>query len=152
MLWASGFWAPGFWASGFWQESSDPPVVASRMLPPVKETLVLSSAVTDIVGSGSDARIYRHARKPQDAVAPYVTWAVISGLPENNLSDLPPVDHLVVQVDCWSRTDIGVEDLATAVRDAIEPYAHMTGQPSDERETETKLFRMGLQFDWWHSR
>lgn len=145
-LWSPGFWAPGFWASGFWQEASGP--TSSRLLPPVKEALVLSSLVTDIVGS----KIYRHARKPQDVVPPYITWSVISGLPENNLSDLPPTDHLVIQVDHWSLDDQQVEDLAMYSRDAIEPYAHMTGIVADEREPVTKLFRIGLQFDWWLSR
>jgi hypothetical protein len=148
MLWASGFWSPGFWASGFWQEASNPTPTQARLLPPVKEALVLSSDVTTLVAG----RIYRHSRKPQDAVAPYITWSVISGLPENNLSDLPPTDHLVIQVDHWSLDDQQVEDLARYSRDAIEPYAHMTGVVADEREADTKLFRIGLQFDWWLSR
>lgn len=120
------------------------------MLPPVFATLRASSAVVALLGD--PPRVYRHGDAPQDGPRPYVAWSLISNLPENNLSDLPPVDHQVIQVDCWSKTDQEVEQLAIAVRDAIEPHAHMTGMPVNERERDTKLYRISLQFDWWLSR
>lgn len=118
------------------------------MMPAVYALLRSSPAVLALVGQ----RIYRHGRAPQDTVAPYIAWLIVTGDPENNLSDTPPHDRMVVQIDCYHHTDAGVEQLATAVRDALEPHAHMTGQPVDERETETKLFRMALQFDFWVAR
>ena len=119
------------------------------MLPPIY-TWLKTSEVQDIIGT--PPRAYRHSSAPQDTTKPYVTWQVISGVPENNLTDLPPVDRITVQVDCWHQTDAGIEQLATAVRDAIEPYAHMTGIVINLREPETKLYRIGLQFDIWHDR
>ena len=126
------------------------------MLPPVFQTLKASQAVKDIVGS-QPPRIYRHGAAPQrpDGVPladPYITWQLISGVPENNLSDLPPMDRQTVQVDCWHQTDAGVEVLAGAARDAIESVAHMTSILIDEREQETKLYRISMQFDFWTSR
>jgi len=118
------------------------------MLPPIYSTLLASAAVFALVGT----RIYRHGRAPQNVDAPYVTWSVITGTPENQLSGTPPVDRQTLQIDCWALTDTGVEALAVAVRDAIEPYAHMTGMPVDQREVETKLWRMALQVDWWLDR
>lgn len=96
---------------------------------------------------GSPPRAYRHSDAPQDTTRPYVTWSLISGVPDNNLSTVPPSDRLTIQVDCWHQTDAGVESLATAVRDAIEPYGYLTSIPVNLRETETKLYRIGLQFD-----
>lgn len=121
------------------------------MLPPVYNTLRASAALVALV----DTRIYRHGQAPQGVAAPYVTWSLITGTPENQLSGTPPVDSMTIQVDCWANGaagDKGVETLADLVRDAMEPYAHMTGMPVDQRETETKLWRMALQFDWWMSR
>lgn len=121
------------------------------MLPPIYNTLRNSSAVLALVGS----RIYRHGNAPQGVIAPYITWTLITGTPENHLSGTPPVDRQTVQIDCWADADTGdkgVEALATAVRDALEPSAHMTGQPVDQRETETRLWRIALQFDWWLDR
>jgi len=128
-----------------------PPSPGLTMFPPVFQTLKASVAVKAIVGT-NPPRIYRHGNAPQDASRPYVTWFVVFGDPENNLSDLPPVDRVTVQVDVWHQTDSGVELLALAVRDAIEPHAHMTGVPIDLREPETKLYRIALTFDWFVDR
>lgn len=118
------------------------------MLPPVFQTLKASPAVKDIVGT-NPPRIYRHGDAPQNTERPYITWQLVSGVPENNLSDPPPVDRQSVQVDCWHQTDSGIELLADAVRDAIEPVAHMTGALIDAREPETKLYRISLAFDFF---
>lgn len=115
------------------------------MLPPVFTWLKASSAVKTLIGNTPKA--YRHGDAPQDVVAPYVTWAVVAGVPDNELSAVPVSDRYTIQVDCWSLTDKGVEDLAKAVRNAIEPYAHMTSIPVNNRDAETKLYRMALQFD-----
>lgn len=121
------------------------------MLPPVFQTLKASAEVKAIVGT-NPPRIFAHSEAPEDSQKPYITWQLISDVPENNLSDLPPTDRATVQVDCWHQTGAGVVLLARAARDAIEPSAHMTGIPIDLREPETKLFRIGLQFDWFVDR
>jgi hypothetical protein len=118
------------------------------MLPPIYSTLRSSAAVLAIVGNS----IYRHGAAPQGQSAPYITWSIVSGAPENTLSELPQVDSLKIQVDCWHGKDAGVEDLAAAVRNALEPYAHMTRINVDEQEPDTKLYRISLQFDWWLTR
>lgn len=122
------------------------------MLPQVFPLLSASSAVRALIGS----RAYRHGSAPQDVVAPYVTWFVVTGNPENTLEDLPRVDRYEVQLDCWSvNTGEGpaqVETLAKAVRDALEPYAYMTAVVADTRDQETQRYRVALQFTFWHDR
>ncbi len=118
------------------------------MFPPVFQTLKASADVKAVVGT-NPPRIYRHGDAPQDVARPYITWQLVSGVPENNLSDTPPADRQTVQVDCWHQTDAGIEILAEAVRDAIEPTAHMTATLIDAREAETKLYRVSMQFDFW---
>lgn len=120
------------------------------MLPPIYD-LLQTSEMAGLVGT-NPARVYRHGRAPQDTGVAYVTWQVVAGVPENTLSDLPGHDRLTLQIDCFSPTDAGVVTLARAVRDALEPHAHMTGVPVNERETATKLFRISLQFDYWLAR
>jgi hypothetical protein len=115
------------------------------MLPAIFTWLKASNAVKAIIGNVP--RAFRHGDAPQDTTKPYVTWQIVSGVPDNVLNTTPPSDRYTVQVDCWHQTDAGVESLATAVRNAIEPYAHMTGIPFNARETETKLYRISLQFD-----
>jgi hypothetical protein len=118
------------------------------MLPPVYNTLHGDAAVVALVGD----RIYRHGRAPQDVAHPYLTWFLVVGTPENTLSERPGMDRMQVQVDVWhggANGDKKVEQLAEAVRDAIEPWAHMVSQPVDEREAETRLWRQALVFDWF---
>lgn len=120
------------------------------MLPPIFAILRASAAVQGIVGD--PPAVFGHGSAPQQNLKRYVTWFVVADAPENNLSDPPPTDRVTVQLDCWHDTDAGVEALATAVRDAMEAVAHMTGVVVNNRDTETKLFRIALQFDYWLDR
>ncbi|OJX04578.1 MAG: hypothetical protein BGO72_21435 [Burkholderiales bacterium 70-64] len=111
------------------------------MLPLVYPVLIGDAAVSALVAT----RIYRHGRAPQEVAVPYITWS-ISGAPENAFEG-PDHDFCRVQVDCWSDDDAQLEALGKAVRDAMEPHAHMTlfeGTPDDT----TGRFRMMLLFDW----
>jgi hypothetical protein len=125
------------------------------MLPPIFQILRSSANVTALVGT-SPVRIYRHGTAPQNTAAPYVTWSVITGTPQNTLSGLPKVDACIVQIDCWSdNTGTGaaqIEDLAVAVRAALEPFAHMTRFGPNGRDFETQRYRIMLQFEYWLDR
>lgn len=118
------------------------------MLPLLYRYLRESTRVVDMV----DTRIYRRGIGPDKPQQPYVTWQVISGVPENTLSETPSKDRMTVQIDCWHRDDKGCEVLATAVRDALEDKGHMTGTPVDQRDPETKLWRLALEFDFFVDR
>ena len=120
------------------------------MLPLIYTWLKASNAVKAIIGT--NPRAYRHGDAPQDVTQPYVTWALVAGVPDNDISGLPPSDRYTVQLDCWHTTDKGVEDLAKAVRDAVQTYGHMTSMPINNRDNETKLYRIALQFDILQSR
>jgi hypothetical protein len=123
------------------------------MFPPVFQWLKASTDVRNIAGT----RIWRHGSAPQTSDGkpmpnPYVTWFIASNEPANNLSDPVPVDKYAVQVDCWHQTDSGIESLAEAVRDALSEHCVMTGVIANLRETETRLYRVGMTFDIWHGR
>lgn len=121
------------------------------MLPAVFPLLASDSTVTGFIGA-SPVRVYRHGEAPQGVVAPYVTWFVVSGSPENELDETPKVDGYTVQVDCWSDSDAEVEQLAEAVRDAIEPSHHMTAVIANGRDAETMRYRIGMSFSFWTER
>lgn len=122
------------------------------MLPQVFSILSGDTSVAALVGT----RIYRHGNAPQGVTAPYITWFVVSGIPENELSDLPRIDRYQVQVDCWSSNtgggDTQIEALAEAVRDAIEPHAHMVAVVANGIDYETQRLRLGMSFDFWTPR
>jgi hypothetical protein len=115
------------------------------MMPPVYELLRDSAAVVTIVGD----RIGAHGDIQQPATRPYITWQVVSGAAESGIDDLPDIDFVQVQVNCWHQTDAGVRALVQAVREALEPYARVASYPVDQREVETRLYWIAIQFDWW---
>lgn len=125
------------------------------MFPLVFPLLANASAVTAIIGL-NPVRAYPFGDAPQGVVAPYVTWQEIAGVPENNLSGTPPADRYVIDVNCWGDgTPAGraqVTALAQAVRDAIEPHAHMTATPRRSKDQTTGKYRVWMQFDFWHLR
>jgi hypothetical protein len=121
------------------------------MLPAVFPLLAGDSDVTSLIGT-APVRVYRHGEAPQKVVAPYVTWFLASGLPENVLDGTPPADSYSVQVDCWSNSDAEVEQLAQFVRDAIEPAHHMTSVGPNGRDPETMRYRIGMTFSFWTHR
>lgn len=115
------------------------------MLPPVFAVLAAAAPVTALIGS--PPRAYRHGAAPQGVVAPYVTWSAPAGAAENSF-DGACADVMRVQVDCWSKTDAQIETLASAVRAAIEPHAHLIAYVADERDFDTQKFRISMHFDW----
>jgi hypothetical protein len=125
------------------------------MFPRIFATVVADSIVTAIIGT-NPTRFYRHGSAPQNVIAPYATWFVIAGTPENNLSNTPPVDRYTIQVDAWSDNtgtgSTGVETLAEALRDCLEQIGHMTGVVVNTRDESTQRYRIGMQFDIWHDR
>lgn len=125
------------------------------MLPPVFRWLRASAAVTELLGI-NPTRAYRHGEAPQGVQAPYVTWSLITGTPQNVLDEAPRVDAMTVQVDCWSdNTGTGSADidvLARAVRDALEPHGHMTVIIPNQQDPATRRYRIGMSFDFWTGR
>lgn len=118
------------------------------MLPNVYQTLRENSTVQSIVGT----RIYRHGSAPQNVEKPYITWVLASGMPENNISSTPCFDKDMVQIDCWSETDEGIETLAYAVRQALDSKLIVNRIMINTRENDTKLYRMSLEADFIVSR
>lgn len=125
------------------------------MLPVVFPIISSDAAVTAIIGT-DPVRFYPHGRAKQGTQAPYVTWFLVSGIPENTLDEVPRVDRFSVQIDCWSdNTGDGADEvqaLAKAIRDALEPHAYMTGIIVDGVDPETQRNRIGLQFSIWQDR
>lgn len=120
------------------------------MLPAVFQTLK-TAAVLAIVG-GTPVRIFRHGAAPQDIEKPYVTWFEVSGQPYDQLSGAPCGDFDSVQIDCWSKSDTQVEQLAEAIRDAVDAAGIANRIVVNLRDPDTKLYRIGLEADFINSR
>lgn len=118
------------------------------MLPPVFATLSAAAPVTALVGT-NPCRVYPYGFAGEAPTYPYVTWSIISGAPDNLLSERPPIDAMSVQIDIWAKTDASARALAIAVRDAFELTAHITRFGSTERDRETESYRYSMDVDFW---
>ncbi len=118
------------------------------MIPPIFETCMASSEVVDLLGE-SPMRLYQFGQAPQGVARPYAVWQTIGGLPENYISGVPDIDQYSLQVDVYATTAADAREVARALRDAIEPVAHIVGWRGEDREPETQLFRVSFDVDWF---
>lgn len=120
------------------------------MYPPVYAIVRNDQAVQDVLGT--EPRVYPFGQAPQSPVRPYAVWQVISGSPENYINDVPNTDLFGVQFDVYADEAQDVRLCAQALRNAIEPVAHVTSWRGEEREDDTKMYRLSFDVDFWVSR
>lgn len=113
------------------------------MFPKVYRT-IRTAAVMAIV----DDRIGRHGEVSQTENLPYIVWQIATGSGFENLSAAPGGDFTTVQIDCYHKTDAGVELLAVAVRAALDGALIVNRVVVNNRDPETKLYRVGLEADF----
>lgn len=113
------------------------------MFPKVYRT-IRTPAVATIV----DTRIGRHGEVSQTEQRPYIAWQIVVGQPYDNLSSAPGGDFTTVQLDCYHPTDAGAEALALAVRAALDVALICNRVVLDNRDPDTKLYRVGMEADF----
>jgi hypothetical protein len=121
------------------------------MYPPIFATCAASAAVKTLIGS-SPVRLYPFGEAPQGVALPYVVWQTVYGAPENVISGTPSVDSYSLQVDVYAETGASARSVAEALRDAIEPAAHIVGWRGESRDRETQHYRFSFDVDWWVER
>lgn len=123
------------------------------MIPNVYELLNVAG-VRAVTGIGK--KIFPHGTAPQEVVAPYVTFFVVNGSPENSFDGPPLIDNVQVQVDCWTdntgESAKQLNELGTAVRNAVESRYHITSFSQFPIDLETKRYRISMTFNFWNHR
>jgi hypothetical protein len=114
-------------------------------------TLVSGSGAVQAV-FGNPVRVYGFGEAAQNVAKPYAVWQTIVGLPENYLGRVPDIDQHSTQVDVYGSTSASVIAAATALRNVYEVTAHMTSFRLWPKETDTNLFRVTLEIDFWTKR
>lgn len=109
---------------------------------------VYSTIRTPAVAAIVDIRIARHGDIAQTEQRPYIVWQIVTGSAFDNLSSAPGGDFTSVQIDCYHATDAGAEDLAMKVRAALDAVLIVNRVVLNIRDTETKLYRVGLEADF----
>ena len=124
------------------------------MYPPIFQAVDVA-AVQALLGSGSAMRFYPFGRATQGAVYPYAVYQTVYGTPENYLDQSPDMDYFGVQIDVYASASQGqrtARAVLEALRDAIEPHAHITSWRPESVDPDTKSYRIGFDCDWWVQR
>lgn len=127
------------------------------MTPPIFAAVDVP-AVQALLKSGSGPlRFYAFGEAPQGVSYPYAVWRYAAGLPENYLGDRPDIDSQTLQVDVYSADVPGQRGemsrrIAEALRDAIEPVAHITSWRGESRDPQTKAYTFTFDVDFWTHR
>lgn len=118
------------------------------MITPIYPIVAADAAVRSILGD-SPVRFYSFGQAPEKPTYPYAVFQIATGSPENYLGGRPDIDSLTVQVDVYGRLPANARSAALALRDAIEPHAHITLWRGEEVDPATKALRIGFDCDWW---
>lgn len=121
------------------------------MEPPIFSICSASSAVKNLLGK-KPVRLYPFGFASQGVEKPYAVWQIISGGPQNLLGGLPNTDDYDVQVDAYATTHDSVLAVAKALRDALEPVAHITAWRGASRNKETLDYRYTFEVSFIHYR
>lgn len=122
------------------------------MIPPLFQIMSASTAVRAAIGTPPSMRFFPFGEADQNTQKPYVTWQIISGIPENYIGQLPDIDDFRVQIDVWAVTQDSANSVAQAVRDAIEPHAYIVGSGNTTRDPETRAYRYMLDAEFYTPR
>ena len=117
------------------------------MFAPIFPVVAASAAVTAVLGT-APVRFWPFGEAPEGSVLPYSVWQTVTGTPENYLGDLPDLDSYTLQIDVYASTGSSARAAAKALRDAVEPHAHIVAWRGESREAETKLYRYSFDVEW----
>jgi hypothetical protein len=120
------------------------------MFPNLKELFLNDAATASLLGN--PIRVYGKGEAPAGVTNPYVTWQSIASVPEDNLSEITDIDNFSIQVDCFSKTETEVNALGQSVRNALSTVCQNVAVILDSRETETKLYRVAFQANYFLNR
>jgi hypothetical protein len=121
------------------------------MYPPIFEIVAADSDVQTNLGA-SPTRFYPFGEAPPNVIKPYAVWQFVTGIPENYISEVPDTDTMSIQIDAFAESASQVRDVAQALRDAIEPHAHVVSWRGESRDPDTRNFRISFDVDWIVSR
>lgn len=125
------------------------------MYPPVFQSLNVPAVQAVLKTGTGPLRLFPFGQAQQNSDLPYAVWSIRGGAPENYLNQAPDIDQLPVKFDIYATPAQGSDQVlavATALRDAIEPYAHITAWLGDGIDPDTKNLRFTFIADWWVNR
>ncbi|HSH43852.1 MAG TPA: DUF3168 domain-containing protein [Arenicellales bacterium] len=122
------------------------------MYPPIFEVCTASSEVRALLDDDGTTKLFLFGLAPQSVKTPYAVWQTIGGLPENYITNTPDIDRFAIQIDVYADSAATAREVAAALRDAIEPHAHVVGWRGGSRDPDTRNYRYSFDVEWFVKR
>lgn len=117
------------------------------MYPPLFAIVSIDGTVQGIFGT-NPVRVFPFGGAPERVKLPYAVWQIVGGTPENYVSNSPDLDTYLVQVDVYGDSANSAQSGAEALRDAIEPNAHIVSWRGASKDNETKHYRYSFDINF----
>ena len=117
------------------------------MFPPLFKAAAASASVRSLLGE-DPVRVYPFGEAEENTALPYAAWQVISGSPENFLSGKPDVDGFRTQIDVYGTSAASARGAAFALREAFEGVAYLVAYNGEDRDRDTKNYRVSFDIEW----
>jgi len=96
-------------------------------------------AVRSLLESNGILRVWSFGKAPEQPEAPYVTWQTITGGSNNNLDSRPDSDSVIIQIDIYATDDDVVDQVAKALRFAIELDCYVVRYGESDEDSVTGM-------------
>lgn len=95
---------------------------------------------------GVPVRAYPFGDAPPNTPRPYLTFQLVSGIPDNCLDDPPDMDNERVQFSLWADNLDSLDLVAKTLRARLQQFGYVNSYADMGRDTETR--RYGIMIDW----
>jgi len=121
------------------------------MYPPLFAIIAGDATVKTVFGT-SPIRVFPFGSAPEGVTLPYAVWQIIGGTPENYIGNSPDIDNFLVQMDIYASSAESARSGAEALRDALEPYAHITAWRGEQIDNSTGHYRYSFDINFFTAR
>ncbi|MFW1816003.1 DUF3168 domain-containing protein [Acinetobacter guillouiae] len=81
--------------------------------------------------------------------APYVCWQIINANTQQYLADNSDMDEILVQIDIYANKKSECRKIAKLVRSVISESCYIENYSGIIKESETNLFRIHIDTNWF---
>ncbi|WP_198077804.1 tail completion protein gp17 [Acinetobacter calcoaceticus] len=104
--------------------------------------------VKALLESNGILRVWKFGRAPDEPQTPYVTWQTITGDSNSNLDSRPVSDNAIIQIDVYATDDDVVDQVAKAIRFAIELDCYVVRYGEADKDPVTGMPHYSFDVSW----
>ncbi|AWL19450.1 DUF3168 domain-containing protein [Acinetobacter nosocomialis] len=104
--------------------------------------------VRALLESNNILRVWKFGQAPEQPEAPYVTWQTIAGDSNSSLDGRPVSDNVIIQIDVYATDEDVVEQVAEAIRYAIELDCYVVRYGEADTDQVTGMPHYSFDVSW----